>query len=401
MKLKLILTTAIVGTALALPAASSAAQNAYVTAEASFSVFSFTIGQGGLLSPLDGTPTDPNPHAVTVSPDGRSVYVANGGESFAPSTVSQYDVNPLSGALSPKTPPSVAAGPGPEGITVTPDGTSAYATNIDGTVSQYSVDLASGALSPKTPATVAANGAAQGVAVTPDGTGAYVTNLTSGTVSQYDIDPVNGTLSPKTPATVAAGEAPRDVAVTPDGKSAYVADQNVNTVSQYDIDPVNGTLSPKTPATVAAGPAPFGIAVTPDGKSAYVTDATFNGANNNTVSQYNIDPSSGALSPKTPASVAAGTAPIDIAVTEDGENAYVTNVSGPNPGVSQYSIDPASGNLSPKTPAMVAAGLEPYGVAVRGPGVPTSKEQCKRGGWRNFPLFKNEGQCIAFVNHSP
>ena len=30
---------------------------------------------------------------------------------------------------------------------------------------------------------------------------------------------------------------------------------------------------------------------------------------------------------------------------------------------------------------------------------PTSKAQCKNGGWRNFPQFKNQGQCIAFVNH--
>jgi hypothetical protein len=31
---------------------------------------------------------------------------------------------------------------------------------------------------------------------------------------------------------------------------------------------------------------------------------------------------------------------------------------------------------------------------------PVSKEECKRGGWRNFPQFKNQGQCIAFVNHN-
>jgi hypothetical protein len=35
------------------------------------------------------------------------------------------------------------------------------------------------------------------------------------------------------------------------------------------------------------------------------------------------------------------------------------------------------------------------------PPLPTSKEQCKNGGWRNFPQFRNQGQCIAFVNHAP
>jgi hypothetical protein len=31
------------------------------------------------------------------------------------------------------------------------------------------------------------------------------------------------------------------------------------------------------------------------------------------------------------------------------------------------------------------------------PAFPTSKEQCKNGGWRNFPGFKNQGDCVSFV----
>jgi hypothetical protein len=32
---------------------------------------------------------------------------------------------------------------------------------------------------------------------------------------------------------------------------------------------------------------------------------------------------------------------------------------------------------------------------------PTSKQQCKKGGWSKFrnPSFKNQGQCVKFVNH--
>jgi hypothetical protein len=30
--------------------------------------------------------------------------------------------------------------------------------------------------------------------------------------------------------------------------------------------------------------------------------------------------------------------------------------------------------------------------------MPTSKEQCKHGGWKNFGgLFKSQGQCVSFV----
>ena len=28
---------------------------------------------------------------------------------------------------------------------------------------------------------------------------------------------------------------------------------------------------------------------------------------------------------------------------------------------------------------------------------PTSKDQCKNGGWKGFPQFKNQGQCVSFV----
>ena len=33
--------------------------------------------------------------------------------------------------------------------------------------------------------------------------------------------------------------------------------------------------------------------------------------------------------------------------------------------------------------------------------LPTSKAQCENGGWKQFVFFKNQGQCIAFVNHGP
>jgi hypothetical protein len=29
--------------------------------------------------------------------------------------------------------------------------------------------------------------------------------------------------------------------------------------------------------------------------------------------------------------------------------------------------------------------------------LPTSRDQCKNGGWRNFPGFKNQGDCVSFV----
>jgi hypothetical protein len=36
-------------------------------------------------------------------------------------------------------------------------------------------------------------------------------------------------------------------------------------------------------------------------------------------------------------------------------------------------------------------------VVVDAPPLPTSKEQCKNGGWRDFGVFKNQGDCVSFV----
>jgi hypothetical protein len=36
-------------------------------------------------------------------------------------------------------------------------------------------------------------------------------------------------------------------------------------------------------------------------------------------------------------------------------------------------------------------------VVTDAPPFPTSKEQCKDGGWRTFGVFKNQGDCVSFV----
>src|SRR5207248_694317 len=36
-------------------------------------------------------------------------------------------------------------------------------------------------------------------------------------------------------------------------------------------------------------------------------------------------------------------------------------------------------------------------VVFDAPVLPTSKDQCMNGGWRNFPQFKNQGDCVSFV----
>src|SRR5437016_4224143 len=89
-------------------------------------------------------------------------------------------------------------------------------------------------------------------------------------------------------AALVAAAAP---AVSPNGASTHVTNLASNNVSQYDGG-AGGALTPKSPATVAAGSSPAGVAVSPNGASVYVTN---NGSNS--VSQYDVG-AGGALTPK-------------------------------------------------------------------------------------------------------
>jgi DNA-binding beta-propeller fold protein YncE len=350
-----------VGLLVAAPPAQASFPFAYVTGGSG--ILQYNVGAGGLLAPLSPptVQTGRDPAGVAVSPNGRSVYVAISREE----NVSQYDIG-ADGRLSPKSPLTVAAGDVPRSVAVSPDGRSVYVTSstLSSTdpdkVFQYDVG-AGGRLSPKSPATVA-NAGANTVAVSPDGHSVYVTNQSFNSVSQYNVG-AGGKLSPKSPATVATGGGPTGVAVRPDGQSVYVVNQDNNSVSQYNVG-AGGKLSPKSPATVAAGSVPQEVAVSPGGGSLYVTNSSccISGGQG-TVSQYDVG-GAGRLSPKSPAKVAAGVFPRDVAVTPDGRSAYVTNyLSGT---VSQYNLG-AGGKLSPKSPATVAADDSPVHLAVTPP----------------------------------
>ena len=276
-----------------------------------------------------------------------TAYVTNWGDG----TVSQYTVA-ADGTLSPETPATVATGPSPDAVAVSPDGMSAYVAQFNGsTVSQYTV-AADGTLSPDTPATVATGSDAGAIALSADGKSAYVTGYS--TVSQYAVA-ADGTLSPDAPATAASGFYPAFVALSADGMSAYITSNVYDTVSQYAVA-ADGTLSPKTPATVATGIYPTAVALSADGKSAYFTSG-----DPGTVSQYTIA-ADGTLSPMTPATVATGSGPGAVALSADGKSAYVTNYRDDT--VSQYAVA-ADGTLSPMTPAAVATGPGPTAIALR------------------------------------
>jgi 6-phosphogluconolactonase (cycloisomerase 2 family) len=379
-------------------------------------VSQYEIVAGGLLAPMDppAVATDGEGMGVAVSPDGQSVYAVN----YKGGSISQYDVGP-GGALSPKSPAAVAAGQYPYTVTVSPDGHSVYANNQllglhmgPGQVWQYDVGPG-GALSPKSPATVDAGDEPSDITVSPDSHSVYVPDMFDGyanfVVQQYDVGP-GGALSPKSPATVdSGGGMPKAVAVSPDGNNVYAVNYtahrtndpplfgDLGAVAQYDVGP-GGELSPKSPATVATGEGANSVAVSPDGESVYVASNASSTGESGYVSQYDVGPG-GALSPKGPAKVAAGSRAKSVTVSPDGQSVYVIDKYEGT--ISQYDVG-AGGVLSPGTktsvvtPDELAAGDWPEDMAVSPALGPTAKKQCKRGGWDRFG-FKRSGGCIRSV----
>jgi hypothetical protein len=54
-------------------------------------------------------------------------------------------------------------------------------------------------------------------------------------------------------------------------------------------------------------------------------------------------------------------------------------------------------SVQPITPLEIGTLTNGRAVVFDAPLLPTSKDQCKGGGWRNFAQFANQGACVSFV----
>ena len=87
----------------------------------------------------------------------------------------------------------------------------------------------------------------------------------------------------------------------------------------------------------------------------------------------------------------------------------ITDAGGPDSGLDRFEFDisekfPPQPPLPPPTdcsafPAGLPAYFNDQGdlVVTDAPPLPTSKDQCKNGGWQTYGVFKNQGDCVSFV----
>ena len=93
------------------------------------------------------------------------------------------------------------------------------------------------------------------------------------------------------------------------------------------------------------------------------------------------------------ATIPVGASPQGVAINPDGTFAYVANGGNDNVSV----IDTATNTVVATIPVGDAPAFLAFPVKAAGP---TNIEQCKKGGWGTFtnPTFKNQGDCVSFVN---
>jgi DNA-binding beta-propeller fold protein YncE len=211
------------------------------------------------------------PYYVTVSPDGRNVYV----NSTDVNTIAIYARNPKTGALSrrrPVTPCSALPAMGPcepdkafgadTHTAISPDGRSAYITGLVGFVGIFDRDPQTGALTQK-PGLAGCFGdgklagscqigrglsEVQSVAISPDGASVYVSSYAKAFVAVFDRDGTTGELRQKPGAAGCFSQRGAedgctrakaigftlDIAVSPDGNNLYVPSVGSSAVAIFD-----------------------------------------------------------------------------------------------------------------------------------------------------------------------
>lgn len=265
-----------------------------------------------------------SPAQMAVSPDQKSVYIANTGSN----TVSVLNTDNDTIAR------TIALPPGSKPIDVAANPNGRYLYTADGGSNRVSViDTRAN----RVVASVRVGTQPLSVAAAPDGKTVYAANSGSGDVSVIDA---------RTNSVVRAiptGRFPSGVAVTPDGGSLYVTNELSGVTV---IDAGNGTVAARL-----REPSPFSVAMSPTGDRAYVT-----GLGPGTVTA--IDTGTHRVS-STVSVGPHGTDPFTVRAT--GEAVYVANQGADTLSV----IDQGTFRVT----ATIATGNSPYGIAVvqRGP----------------------------------
>ena len=264
------------------------------------------------------------PYRIAINAAGTKAYVANSNAC----TISIIDIatNTVSGTIS--------GFDGPSGIVITPDGNFAYVNNYgapcgvcsgNGTTVSV-VNLNTNSIID----TITVGLAPAGLAITPDGAFVYVINYTDGETGMGTISIIRTSDNTVIAPTIMRCSRPFAIAITPNGKFAYITNFGSNNFEPYGTTVSAVDLNTNTiTATIELAIQPAGIAISLDSRYVYATNynCLYAGSmfTDLTAGQGTVNIIDVATNTVMPPTIAVNQGPSSVALTANGEFAYISN----------------------------------------------------------------------------
>jgi 6-phosphogluconolactonase len=270
-------------------------------------------------------------------------------------TVTVYSVNQTTGVFTPVAGSPFPTGAQPVGIDFSPlvSGNlfAAVTNNVDNNISVYQVNQTTGAFTPVAGSPFAAGSGLTEIAFSPLASGNLflaAVNALDDTVSVYNVNQTTGFLTPVIGSPFVTGDNPNDVEFSPivsGNLFAAITNSSDNTVSIYQVNQTTGVFTPVVGSPFATGIFPIGVAFSP-----VVSGNLFAAVTNlvsNTVSVYSVNQTTGFLTPVAGSPFATGTTPFYISFSPVAAGflfAMVPNVNDDT--VSVYEVNQSSGSFA-------------------------------------------------------
>ena len=187
-----------------------------------------------------------HPHQVCLHPDGKWLLVPCQGRDHGVGKVAVYAIDPEDNHLTEAFVWTARKGAEPRHVAVHPNGRWVYLVNEkDSTAIFFHFDEGTGTLEPRQMLTTLPEdyfgpGWASGIVMERSGKAVYVSNRTHDTVPVFTIDPETGRLAFRQNLPT-EGNQPRFLDLEPDGKRLVAANELTHTVTVFDVQP-DGSL---------------------------------------------------------------------------------------------------------------------------------------------------------------
>ena len=300
-------------------------------------------------------------YGVTISADGKSVYVA----SFDADAVAVFARNPTTGALTYVETQKDGVGgvdglDGASRVAISADGRSVYAASIvDDAVAVFARNPTTGALTYVETQRDGVGGvdglnAAAGVSTSADGKSVYAVSQDDDAVAVFARNPSSGALTYVEAQKDGVGgvdglDGARSVSTSADGKSVYAASYTDDAVAVFARNPTSGALTYVEAQKDGVGgvdgiAGARDVATSPDGKSVYVASQS-----DDAVAVFARNPTSGALTYVEAQKDGVGGADglnsaRSVITSADGKSVYVA--SSGDDAVAAFARNPTTGALS-------------------------------------------------------